>query len=232
MVTAIISIMAGTPVMAFAVEEAEDVLSNTPLIMTPDLLTGTTSQEEIRVTTADGKPVKPDPKPLTTEQKANKLLNSEWKTYNSTQCKMTVDYPVNFTIAEKQNRFDTLLPFQMHYNDPFISLLVNCEENFPLNPDVDERDMNQIKNELIGFDEFLVEDTNMTKWRLGNLTTGSFVFGNTDIDGNPNTGNEVLYTYRDGKDMLISFVANALEFDLPDIHQIEQRMINSITFFD
>lgn len=57
-------------------------------------------------------------------------------------------------------------------------------------------------------------------------------FGDTDIDGKPITGNKVLYTYRYGKDMLISFVTKALEFDLPEIQQIEQRMINSITFFD
>ena len=98
--------------------------------------------------------------------------------------------------------------------------------------DVDASDMIQIQNEVVGYDEFLVEDTNLTKWRLGNLTTGSFVFGNKDIDGNPITGNEVLYTYRDGKDMLISFMAKALEFDLPEIQQIEQRMTNSIKFFE
>lgn len=226
-----ICITIGASALAIATEE-ENVLSNMSLIMTPDLPGSMTSQEPIRVITADGTSVKPDPKPLTTELKANNLLNSDWKTYNSTQCKMTVDYPVNFTIVEKQNRFDTLLPFQLYSNDPFISLLVNRKDNFPLNPYVDEGDMNQIKNELIGFDEFLVEDTNMTKWRLGNLTTGSFVFGNTDIVGEPISGNEVLYTYRDGKDILISFLANALEFDLPDIQHIEQRMINSIKFFD
>jgi hypothetical protein len=111
-------------------------------------------------------------------------------------------------------------------------LLANCEENATLTRDVDASDMMQIQNEMVGYDEFLVEDTNLTEWRLGNLTTGSFVFGNTDIDRKPITGNKVLYTYRDGKDMLISFVAKALEFDLPEIQQIEQRMINSITFFD
>ncbi len=63
----------------------------------------------------------------------------------------------------------------------------------------------QIQNEMVGYDEFLVEDTNLTKWRLGNLTTGSFVFGNTDIDGKPIIGNKVLYTHLDGKDILISF---------------------------
>lgn len=80
--------------------------------------------------------------------------------------------------------------------------------------------MMHIQNEVVGYDEFLVEDTNLTKQRLGNLTTGSFVFGDTDIDGKPITGNKVLYTYRYGKDMLISFV-KALGFDLPEIQQIE-----------
>jgi hypothetical protein len=37
---------------------------------------------------------------------------------------------------------------------------------------------------LFSCDEFLVEDTNLTKLRLGNLTTGSFVFGNTDTEVN------------------------------------------------
>jgi hypothetical protein len=99
--------------------------------------------------------------------------------------------------------------------------LGNCEENAPLTGDVDASDIMQIQNEVVGYDEFLVEDTNLTKWSLGNLTTGSFVFGDTDIDSKPITGNKVLYAYRDGKDILISFVAKALEFDLPEIQQIE-----------
>jgi hypothetical protein len=231
MVTIMICITIGAPAMAIATEE-ENVLSNMSLIMTPDLPGSLTSQEGIRVITADGKTVEPDPLPLTHEEKVKNILNSEWKTYNSTQCKMTVDHPVNFTIKEKQNRFDTLLPFQIHSDDPFVTLLVSCEDNFSLDPEVDEGDMNQIKNELIGFDEFLVEDTNMTKWKLGNLTTGSFVYGTKNINGEPTAGNELLYTYRDGKDMLILFMTTALEFDSSEIQQIEQRMINSIKFFD
>lgn len=210
------------------VDVLPDVTSNISLIMTDDL-PGNLAEE---VTTKQSAAPLPKPIELSVEDKLTNIVNGDWKTYNSTICKMSIEYPANFTVKEKENRFDQRLPFTIVSGNPFLSLLVNCAKSDQMFIDVDASDMDSVIDVMVDdYDDFLVEDTNMTKWKLDNKTTASFVYGLKYESGNTGAS-EVLYTYHDGKDILVSLMTYAAYFDLPELQEIEKRMINSIEFYD
>ena len=62
-------------------------------------------------------------------------------------------------------------------------------------PTVLESNIEDLKYYVIQYDDFPVEDSNMTKWRLWNLTTGYFVFGSTNDETSNTFANEYLYIY-------------------------------------
>lgn len=167
-----------------------------------------------------------------TEELATNLLDSEWKNYNSTICKISVEYPANFTIIEKQNRFDQRLLFQIVNDEPRVNFMVNCAESKQIFPVVLASYVEELKYELVGYDEFLIEDTNMSKWKMDNKTTGSFVYGTTNANTYITYAIETLYTYHDKKDILISYMSKAEDFDIPKMQDLQKRMIDSIRFYN
>lgn len=168
---------------------------------------------------------------IPTEELANNLLNGEWKTFNSTICNMSVDYPANFTVVEKENRFDKKLPFMIFLDEPTLNFVVNCGKSDPFFPNVTAEDMDILVIETLQYDNFLVEDANMTKWKLDNKTTGSFVYGSTNDESLITFAHEYLFTNHGGKDVLINFMTKAEDFDIPEIQELEKRMFNSIEFY-
>ena len=128
-------------------------------------------------------------------------------------------------------RFDKKLPFEIESYEPRVHLFVNCADSKQIFPTVLISDIEILKDAVIGYNDFLVEDTNMTKWKLDNKTTGSFVFGSTsDITSNT-FANEYLYTYNDGKDILINYMTFAKDFDIPQMQELQKRMFESIKFY-
>ena len=64
-----------------------------------------------------------------------------------------------------------------------------------------------------------------------NQTTESFVFGSTNKENHNTYANEYLYTYHDGKDILIIYMTFAKDFDTPQMQELQKRMFESIKFY-
>lgn len=178
-------------------------------------------------------PKKPEPKPkLSIEEKLTNITNGNWKKYTNDDCGVTIEYPENFITSEKYSRFQKTPDFIIKATDPFIFLAASCmEHEIPISSL--SQDIDYVKSLTKSDpDNSIIEDTNFTKWSPDNLRAASFVSASYSENDYPVTAVEKFLIRGNSSDLLMHFQTRGMEFDIPEMQEIEKRMINSIHFLN
>jgi hypothetical protein len=156
----------------------------------------------------------------------------DWNTFRSDKCKMNIDYPTNFTLEENTNKFESTSDFSIYSNNPYIRVLFVCNIlDEPSSVNNYSKSISNIQEKLMGHDDFMIEDVNMTKWKVDRLSTFSFIYASGEgAHTGPVTTNEVIYLPHNHGTVIIRFIALYSDFGSPQIQKLEKEMINSIKF--
>jgi hypothetical protein len=162
----------------------------------------------------------------------------EWKTYSNDKFGFSVEYPSNWIVKEKTNRFEpgveitiasnkslqnpTSGAFFVTGNSPVtiddIEVLTNYDKKLAVDDYFD-----------INYDRKMVEDTNITKYMIGGEKAGSFTYGEYSKDtNNALTGIEQVVTTHNGKFYFFTFQSSTKYFDDPSNTAIRTHMFESI----
>ncbi len=155
-----------------------------------------------------------------------------WSTFRSDKCKMDIDYPTNFTVKENTNKFENTVDFSIYSNSPYIRILFDCN-NLDKVSSVSNysKSISEIQEELLGYDDFIVEDVNMTKWKVDRFNTLSFIYASGEgAHTGTVTTNEVIYVPRNNETVMIKFTSLYSDFDSLQTQKLEKDMIESIKF--
>jgi hypothetical protein len=157
---------------------------------------------------------------------------STWSTFRSDKCKINIDYPKKFTVEENTNNFENTVDFSIYSNNPYIRVLFDCNNlNGPSSVNNHSISISKIQEKLLGYDDFIVEEVNKTKWIVDRSNTLSFIYasGESAHTGTVTT-NEVIYIPHNNGTVTIRFVSLYSDFDSVQTQEIEKEMINSIRF--
>ena len=93
------------------------------------------------------------------------------------------------------------------------------------------KSISKIQEKLLGYDDFMVEDANMTKWKVDGLNTLSFTYASGEgAHTGTVTTNEVIYIPHNNGTVITRFIALYSDFDSLQTQELEKEMINSIKF--
>ena len=155
-----------------------------------------------------------------------------WSTFRSDKCKMSIDYPTNFTIKENINEFENMVEFSIYSNNPYIRVLFDCNNLDKVSSASNySKSISEKQEEFLGYDDFMVEDVNMTKWKVDRFNTLSFIYASGEgAHTGTVTTNEVIYVPHKNETVMIKFTALYSDFDSLQTQKLEKDMINSIKF--
>jgi hypothetical protein len=154
----------------------------------------------------------------------------DWTMFRSDECKMNMSYPISFKTEEITNEFENNADFTIHSDEPYVLVSVDCQ-NLDINITKDNRtnDIKQVQEKLMGYDDFIVEGINQTKWRVDGQNAVSFIFASGEAaHTGAVTSNEIIYVFHNNIPVMIKFIALFTEFDSSQIQELEKRIINSI----
>ncbi len=155
-----------------------------------------------------------------------------WSTLRSDKCKINLEHPTNFTVEENTHNFESSVDFSIYSNNPYIRVIVDCNNlDEPSSENNYSKSISKIQENLLGYDGFVVEDVNTTKWNVDGLNTVSFIYasGESAHTGTVTT-NEVIYIPYNNGTVTIRFIALYSDFDSVQTQELEKEMINSIRF--
>jgi hypothetical protein len=153
-----------------------------------------------------------------------------WSTFRSDKCKMNIDYPINFTVEENTNNFENTVDFSIYSNNPYIRVLFDCNNLDEVSSANNySKSISKIQEKLLGYDDFVVEEINKSKWNVDMLNTISFIYasGESAHTGTVTT-NEVIYVPHNNGAVTIRFIALYSDFGSVQTQELEKEMINSI----
>jgi len=158
----------------------------------------------------------------------------DWTKFRSDECKMNMSYPISFKTEEITNVFENNADFTMYSDEPYVLVSVDCHNNLNTNITKDNytNDIAQMQEKLMGYDDFIVEDINQTKWRVDGKNANSFIFASGEsAHTGAVTTNEIIYLLHNNNPIMIKFIALYTEFDSSQIQELEKRIISSIQLF-
>ena len=161
----------------------------------------------------------------------------EWATVVCPLCDLSLEYPPTvLDIAQPdEDRFKKEHSIYFYDNTTGffrIKYIVGTP-----NENVTYEDVKKLRDWWLAGDRFhnsyfIVEDINMTKWKIDGEVTGSFILGREPRSPAITEGMEILLTYHNNRQYFIEFITNATIFDTPYIQDTEKRLIESIKWLN
>ncbi len=164
--------------------------------------------------------------------------NISWKTYSNDKFGFSVEYPSNWIIQEKTNRFEPGVSLTIKSNeDPTSSLYgqfiftgsgPSPFSDITINTELGKKRI--IDNNFdINYNRQLVEDVNISKYIIDGEKAGSFTYGDSSKATNfALSGSEVVNTIHNGNYYIFQFSSKAQNFDDSQNTAIRTHMFNSI----
>ena len=160
-----------------------------------------------------------------------------WKTYSNSKFGFSIDYPSEWIIKEKTNRFETGVDLTIQSSN----ILTPTTSEFTFNggkpaPSDDISFLTDFgKRQLvdnyfsIDSENRLVEDVNTSKYIIDGEKAGSFTYSSIDKRTNEAlVGVEDVTTIHNGNFYIFQYLTNVKYFDNPLNSAIRQHMFNSI----
>lgn len=156
--------------------------------------------------------------------------SSDWNTLRFDECDMNLKYPTNFEPGNTTNEFEYKTDFELYSDEPYLLVSVDCNDlDMNFSNDNNTTIVTQIQEKVMGYDDFIVENINLTKWRVDGQSAVSFIFASGE---HAHTGvvttNEIVYVPYNNLHIIIKFTALHTEFDSSEIQELEKRIIDSI----
>jgi hypothetical protein len=156
----------------------------------------------------------------------------DWGTFRSDECKMNINYPTNFTVEKNLNEYESTDDFTILSDNPYIRVIFDCnnlDESSSINNY--SEDISKIQEKLLGYDDFMMEDNNTTKWKVDGSNALSFIYASGEgAHTGTVTTNEVIYIPHNNGTITIRFISLFSDFDSLQTQELEKEMINSIKF--
>lgn len=163
--------------------------------------------------------------------------NDEWTVFTSNQCQVSIMVPPNSEIKEKSNRFeqgvDLKITSFVNSTGIMYGMVCSPEQNEFNNGNLVGEHAELYKSFLPtkwGDNIKLIEDTNITKWKIGGHNASSVLISTYTNERVPIVAVESIITTNDKKLITMDFVAQALFFDSDNVQTVEKKMIESIKF--
>ncbi len=163
---------------------------------------------------------------------------TKFTSYNNTEFGISFDYPSNWEVSEKTNRFDTATPdvkitspdnfmnsfrFLNHYETSDESLAsIGLKETAESYADAFIANPGSV----------LIEDVNDSKYTIDGNPTATFLFtdpGNMYVS-DKDIGNQFFMVEYDGKLYAMGYKNTVDNFDSPQSQEIMERIISSVRF--
>ena len=156
---------------------------------------------------------------------------SNWTTYESPALGLSFDYPSDWEVEEKQDRFDTAADVSVSDGSAkfFIVKIDNAKNK--LIRSVGLADSVKALEEAAGRDENtnIIEETDLTKYKLGGERTGTFLYTKTEELTDP-YALQLFFVMHNGKTYSLGFRESTLTFDDPETQNILNKIIESFKF--
>ena len=157
---------------------------------------------------------------------------------------MTINHPNELAIKEDHYKLDGNSDIEFYSNEPYIRLLIQCILNnnssnelsssltlINETTEVNDSEILMIKDEVMGYDDFLFENINTTKWIIDGSRASSFVFASGE---GAHTGtvtiNEIVLVTLDDRSIILRFTVLSPDFNQPEIQELEKNILRSIKF--
>ena len=169
---------------------------------------------------------------------STKSNQTEFTSYNNTEFGISFDYPSNWEVSEKTNRFDTTTPdvkvtspdnimnsfsFLNHYETSDESLAsIGLKETAEVYADAFIANPGSV----------LIEDVNDSKYTIDGSPTATFLFtdpGNM-YGSDKDVGNQFFMVEYDDKLYAVGYKNTVDNFDSPQSQEIMERIISSFRF--
>lgn len=101
-----------------------------------------------------------------------------WQTHSLPNCGIELETPQNFTTSEHEQDIIDMHIVNIESTKPYVNILVECGKIGEKFSGIFDRDINLLKNQSVGYDQYILP-INDTIIKIGeNITSGSFRFAN------------------------------------------------------
>lgn len=165
-------------------------------------------------------------------QNTSSLNGINFTNYTSPVLGITLEVPTDWTIIDKENRFEPYTPLQIYSPHYEINIFQDVIE---FNRAVADMGLENFTYDLIdnsvlddGYST-LIEDVNMTKYKIGGFESASFLYVDPNISENQPVIREI-FVNQDGHIWRIMIHGYVKTFDLDKDQELRDHILNSITF--
>ncbi|MDN5844795.1 MAG: hypothetical protein L0H53_00800 [Candidatus Nitrosocosmicus sp.] len=168
----------------------------------------------------------------TNAQNTSSLSGINFTNYTSPVLGITLEVPANWTITDKENRFQTYDPLQIYSPHYQINIF---DDTIEYNRAVADMGLENFTYDLVDnsiwIDEYTqpIEDVNMTKYKIGGYETSSYLYLAFHSSEHLTVIRDI-FVNQDGHIWRIMFQGSPETFDLDKGQEMRDHIVNSITF--
>lgn len=169
----------------------------------------------------------------TIENSANNSTSTNWSMYTSDNVGVSFNYPSEWDVIEKENRFDVTAADVLVSGDnaDFAVKIIDRTEDRPLKSYALLSSTKMLEDALSqNSDTAVIEHSSTEKYKVGGEKAGSFLLG-FDKGGIP-SGMQNLIVFHEGDGYMLSFIAPSQTFDSSETQGLLNKIIESFNFLN
>lgn len=155
-----------------------------------------------------------------------------WKTHNNELVGFSFDYPSNWNVEEKENRFDSTAADAAVTGDGIrfsVRKAIDRPEDNPLRSSGLLATTKLIEQGASQSGNIIIEQADVKKYKIGGERAGSFLAKIDDGISTPR-GMQTFMVFHDGDAYMMNFQAPTERFDSPETQNIMNKILQSFIF--
>lgn len=157
---------------------------------------------------------------------------TEWKAYVNQEVGFSFEYPSDWNLEEKQNRFETTTPDAAVSNGEIkfgAVKAIDRTDNNPLKPSTIKTDTEKIEESIARVPgNAIIEHANTQKYKIGGEKAGTFLVAISDEASRQAV--QTFFVVHDGDGYMLNFSDSTETFDSPQTQNILNKILSSFKF--